>query len=71
MAFQAPVIVRPGDIYWCEPDPADTVGSEIEKDRLWVVVSQSHLNRGNCVVAVPLTSNMAKGIGHLITIPKD
>ena len=71
MAFQAPVIVKPGDIYWCEPDPADTVGSEIEKDRMWVVVSQSHLNRGNCVVAVPPTRNMTKGIAHLIAIPKD
>ena len=65
-----PSIVKTGELYWCEPDPADTVGSEIEKDRIWVIVSQSHLHRGKCVVAVPLTKNLAIACAHLIQIPK-
>jgi mRNA-degrading endonuclease toxin of MazEF toxin-antitoxin module len=62
-------IIKTGEIFWCEPDPADTVGSEQEKDRPWVVISLSHLHRGKCVVGVPLSKQMNKGIAHLITIP--
>lgn len=70
MPFLTEAIVKTGEIYWCEPDPTDTVGSEIEKDRMWVIVSATHLHRGKCVVGVPLTSNLAKACAHLIKIPK-
>jgi len=66
----SPKIVEQGEIYWCEPDPKDTVGSELEKDRPWVVVSLSRLHRGNCVVAIPLSSRVEKAVAHLIQIPK-
>lgn len=66
---QPPKVVKHGDIYFCEPDPQDTVGSEQEKDRPWVVVSVTHLHRGNCVVCIPLSSRLNKGVAHLIQIP--
>ena len=70
MTLPTQAIVKTGEIYWCEPDPSDTVGSEIEKDRMWVIVSASHLHRGKCVVGVPLTKNIDKACAHLIKIPK-
>jgi mRNA-degrading endonuclease toxin of MazEF toxin-antitoxin module len=66
----SPVIVKTGEIYWCEPDPQDTVGSEQEKDRPWVIVSATNLHRGNCVVGLPLSKHIEKARGHLIGIPK-
>lgn len=66
----SPKIVRQGEIYWCEPNPQDTVGSEQEKDRPWVIVSVSYLHRGNCVVGVPLSKQTNKSVAHLIQIPK-
>jgi mRNA-degrading endonuclease toxin of MazEF toxin-antitoxin module len=57
-------------MYWCEPDPQDTVGSEIEKDRPWVIVSIPRLNRGNCVVGLPLSRHIEKAVAHLIVVPK-
>lgn len=63
--------IQPRFLYWCEPDPADTVGSEQEKDRLWVVLSIPRLQRGNCVVCVPLTTSLHMGCAHLIQIPDD
>jgi mRNA-degrading endonuclease toxin of MazEF toxin-antitoxin module len=66
----SPKIVTTGEIYWCEPDPKDTVGSEQEKDRPWVIVSVTHLHRGNCVVGVPLTKNLQKACAHLVQLPK-
>jgi mRNA-degrading endonuclease toxin of MazEF toxin-antitoxin module len=65
-----PNVINQGDLYWCEPDPKDTCGSEIEKDRPWLVVSIPRLNRGNCVVGLPLSSNMKKAMAHLIAVPK-
>jgi mRNA-degrading endonuclease toxin of MazEF toxin-antitoxin module len=56
-------------MYWCEPDPKDTVGSEQQKDRPWVIVSVSNLHRGNCVVGIPLTTEKSKASAHLIAIP--
>jgi mRNA-degrading endonuclease toxin of MazEF toxin-antitoxin module len=38
---------------------------------MWVIVSKTQLHRGNCVVAVPLTSNLSKACGHLIKVPKE
>ena len=65
-----PLIVKQGEIYWCEPEPLDTVGSEQEKDRPWVIVSVSNLHRGNCVVGIPLSRQTDKSVAHLIAIPK-
>lgn len=62
--------IRQGEMYWCEPDPQDTVGSEIEKDRPWVIVSIPRLNRGNCVVGLPLSRHIEKAVAHLIVVPK-
>lgn len=56
-------------MYWCEPDPQDTVGSEIEKDRPWVIISIPRLNRGNCVVGLPLSRHTGKAMAHLIVVP--
>ena len=56
-------------MYWCEPEPKDTVGSEQAKDRIWIAVSHARFNRGKCVVCVPLTTNMNKAVAHLIRIP--
>lgn len=64
-------IVNTGELWWCEPDPKDTVGSEQEKDRIWVIVSKSSLHRGKCVVGVPFTTNLSKACAHLIQIPKE
>ena len=63
--------IEQGEVYWCEPDPQDTVGSEQEKDRPWVIVSQSYLHRGNCVVGIPISKQLDKAVAHLIQIPKD
>ena len=60
--------VKTGDMFWCDPDPKDTVGSEQEKDRVWVVVSEDYLHRGKCVVCVPLTTKLDKACGHLVQI---
>ena len=65
-----PQTVRTGEIYFCEPDPRDTVGSEQEKDRPWLIVSVTRLHRGNCVVGVPLSKCIEKARGHLIAVPK-
>lgn len=67
----SPLIVSQREMYWCEPDPNDTEGSEIEKDRPWVVVSISALHRGNCVVGIPLSTQMHKARAHLIAVPKN
>lgn len=63
-------IVNQGDMYWCEPDPQDTVGSEQEGDRPWVIVSIASLHRGNCAVGLPLSRHVEKAVAHLIKIPK-
>jgi mRNA-degrading endonuclease toxin of MazEF toxin-antitoxin module len=62
--------INQGETYWCEPDPQDIVGSEQEGDRIWVIVSIPRLNRGNCVVGLPLSRHIEKAVAHLIQIPK-
>lgn len=48
---------RRGDVYWVALDP--TLGSEIQKTRPAVVVSNDSCNRyGSRVVVVPLTSHV-------------
>ena len=63
--------ISQGELYWCEPDPQDTVGSELAKDRPWVIVSIPQLHRGNCVVGLPLSTQIDKACAHLIQIPKE
>ena len=65
------VSINQGDLYWCEPDPEDTVGSEQEGERPWVVISIPRLHRGNCAVGLPLSSHVEKSGAHLIKIPKN
>ena len=65
-----PSVIRQGEIYFCEPDPKDTCGREIEKDRPWVVLSIPRLNRGSCVVCLPLSRHIEKKMAHLILVPK-
>jgi mRNA-degrading endonuclease toxin of MazEF toxin-antitoxin module len=62
--------INQGELYWCEPDPLDTVGSELEKDRPWVIISIPRLHRGNCAVGLPLSTQVNKAVAHLILIPK-
>lgn len=66
-----PTNISQGEVWFCEPDPADTVGGEIEKDRPWVIMSVPRCHRGRCVVGLPLSRHMEKAGGHLMTIPKE
>jgi mRNA-degrading endonuclease toxin of MazEF toxin-antitoxin module len=63
-------VINQREMYFCEPDPKDTVGSEEKFEHIWVIVSIARLNRGNCVVGVPLTSKVSKEVAHLIRIPE-
>jgi mRNA-degrading endonuclease toxin of MazEF toxin-antitoxin module len=65
-----PARVNQGEIYWCEPDPQDLEGSEQKGDRPWVVISIARLNRGNCVVGLPISRHVEKACAHLVMIPK-
>jgi mRNA-degrading endonuclease toxin of MazEF toxin-antitoxin module len=60
--------VKQGELYFCEPDPQDTIGSEQAGDRVWLVVSIPQLRRGNTVVCLPL-SRHNKEAAHLIKVP--
>lgn len=61
--------VKQGELYFCEPEPTDTVGSEQAGDRVWLVVSIPQLRRGKTVVCLPL-SRHDKEAAHLIKIPQ-
>lgn len=63
-------IINQGDLYWCEPDPKDTTGSEQKGDRPWVIISIPRFHRGNCVVGLPLSRHVEKAVAHLIRIPQ-
>ena len=63
------LIVKQRELYFCEPDPQDTIGSEQAGDRVWCIVSIPQLRRGNCVVALPLSRHMEKAGAHLIKVP--
>lgn len=65
----SPIVIKQGEFYFCEPDPKDTVGSEQEGDRPWVIVSAPRCHRGNCVVGLPLSRHVEKAGAHLIQIP--
>lgn len=62
-------IINQGDVFFCEPDPQDTIGSEQEGDRPWVIMSTPPCHRGNCVVGLPLSRHIEKAAAHLIKIP--
>lgn len=64
-----PTGINQGDLYFCEPAPKDTVGSEIDGDHVWVIVSLPKFHRGNCVVGLPLSRHSHKALAHLIAIP--
>lgn len=69
MPISPTTVINQGDIYFCEPDPADIVGSEQEGDRPWVVMSVPRFHRGNCVVGLPLSRHIEKACAHLVKIP--
>lgn len=62
--------IEQGEVFWCEPDPKDTEGSEQQGDRVWVVMSIPRLHRGKCVVGLPLSRHIEKAGAHLIQIPQ-
>jgi mRNA-degrading endonuclease toxin of MazEF toxin-antitoxin module len=64
----SPQTFRQCETYWCEPDPADTIGSEQQGDRIWLIVSLR--SRYKVVVAVPLSRHIDKAVHpFLITVP--
>ncbi len=69
MPISPTTVIKQGELYFCEPDPQDIVGSEQEGDRIWVIVSIPRLHRGKCVVGLPLSRHMEKAGAHLIKIP--
>jgi mRNA-degrading endonuclease toxin of MazEF toxin-antitoxin module len=69
MAISPTTVVKQGELYFCEPDPTDTVGSEQHGDRIWVIVSLPQLIRGKCVVGLPLSRHVEKAGAHLIKVP--
>lgn len=69
MPISPTTVINQGDLYFCEPDPGDTVGSEQEGDRPWVVISIPRFHRGNCVVGLPLSRHVEKACAHLIKVP--
>lgn len=55
----ARVVVQRGDVWWVALDP--TVGTEMQKSRPAIVVSNASANQfGLRVVVVPVTSNVAR-----------
>lgn len=65
-----------GDLYFCDPDPQQpdattTVGSELEGDHVWVIVSVPSRHRGKSVLGIPMSRHMNKAGGHLLSIPKE
>ena len=62
--------VRQGEIYWVKAKDLDIQGSEQKKERPYVIVSKTQINRlGKNVVGVPLTSKLHHGCAHRCPIP--
>src|ERR1700733_10639968 len=60
-----------GEIYWVRAKDLDIEGSEQKRNRPYVVVSRTNVNRmGRNVVGVPLTSTLEKALAHRILIPE-
>ncbi len=68
MLISPTTVITQGSLYWCDPEPKDTVGGEHKGDHIWVVVSLPRYHRGNCVVALPLSRHIEKTRGHLIKV---
>src|SRR5436309_744297 len=68
MSISPTTVINQGSLYWCDPEPNDTVGSEHRGDHIWVIVSLPRYHRGNCAVAVPLSRHVDKTRGHLIKV---
>ncbi len=61
--------VRQGEIYWVKAKDLDIQGSEQKKERPYVIVSKTQINRlGQNVVGVPLTSQLRHACAHRILI---
>jgi mRNA-degrading endonuclease toxin of MazEF toxin-antitoxin module len=62
--------VYQGEIYWVFAKDLDIAGSEQEKDRPYVIVSSSAINKlGPNVVGVPLSTKLHKACAHRIKVP--
>jgi mRNA-degrading endonuclease toxin of MazEF toxin-antitoxin module len=59
-----------GAIYWVRAKDLDIEGSEQDKNRPYVIVSRTRINRlGKNVVGVPLSTKLHKAGGHRILVP--
>jgi mRNA-degrading endonuclease toxin of MazEF toxin-antitoxin module len=67
MALTESTPVDPGDIYWITITPKG--GREQQGRRPCIVMSRLSINRGNPVVVVPMTTNLAKANAYNIKIP--
>jgi mRNA-degrading endonuclease toxin of MazEF toxin-antitoxin module len=68
MAISPTTVITQGSLYWCDPEPTDTVGAEHAGDHIWVIISLPRYHRGNCAVALPLSRHVEKARGHLIKV---
>ncbi len=69
MPISPTTVIKQRELYFCDPDPQDTVGSELSGDHVWCIVSTPPFHRGNCVVGLPLSRHTGKAMAHLIKIP--
>jgi mRNA-degrading endonuclease toxin of MazEF toxin-antitoxin module len=55
---------KQGELYWCNPDPSDTVGAEHRGPHIWGIISVR--TRPKCIVAVPLSRHIDKAYPPLL-----
>jgi mRNA-degrading endonuclease toxin of MazEF toxin-antitoxin module len=62
--------IAQGDIYWVRANDLDIEGHEQQKNRPYVVVSRTRINKlGKNVVGVPLSTVIEKACAHRVLIP--
>ena len=62
--------VKQGEIYWVKVKDLDIAGHEQQKERPYVVVSRTQINRlGQNIVGVPLTTKTHKACAHRVAPP--
>jgi len=62
--------IKQGEIYWVRADDLDIEGSEQQKNRPYVIVSRTLINRlGKNVVGVPFSTKLHKASSHRVKIP--
>jgi mRNA-degrading endonuclease toxin of MazEF toxin-antitoxin module len=62
--------IKQGEIYWVRASDLDIEGSEQQKNRPYVIVSRTSINRlGKNVVGVPLSTKTHKASSYRILIP--